>query len=242
MNMKPLIYYLLLLILALPLQAQEDISISLYGTSGLFNIATANILPDGVVVAGMSYIPKPYGLYGKSEYDEKAYYIALGYLPFLELDLKITRQVNYKNFLKSIGDRMASFRMRCIKEGKYNPALAFGMQDVAPVYGGKNAQYFNAVYVVSSKSLPVFMGGHANIHLGYGFNWHEAKRHQLLGVFGGMEYIPWHVIRLIVENDCKRWQSGVRITLFSHLQFSGTTSNFKKFSGNINLFFDLKPK
>lgn len=62
---------------------------SLIGTTGLVDIPTTHVIPDGKVAFGTGYTDRKYSVHSP-EYTQVAYYITVGYLPFLEVSLRVT--------------------------------------------------------------------------------------------------------------------------------------------------------
>ena len=213
--------------------------ISLLGSSGLVNIPTAEIVPDRNIYFGFSYIPKPYAILGQPGYSNTAYYCSIGYLPFLELNFRITRIVHWKHYTLPIGDRMASFRVRLIAEKALAPALAFGVQDIISLTENKSSRHFNAFYLVGFKTLLLPGAIKTRVHLGYGTDWMKADKHHLVGVFGGLDVSVNKHLTLIAEYDTEKVNLGARLSLMSHFHLMIAYLNARRFSGGINLSFSL---
>jgi len=234
-----LIFYLLLGSLSLCSAGGVNAGISLLGSSGLLNIPTAEILPDREICFGFSYIPKPYAFLVGPEYNNTAYYCSMGYLPFLEIDLRITRVVNWKEYTFPIGDRMASFRVRLTKEQEHLPAIAFGIQDVISLVDDKESSHFNALYLVGSKTLSLPFDMKTGIHLGIGTDWMKANEHHLVGIFGGMDLKINKFVSLIAEHDTEKINLGAKLTFLSRINLIIAFLNAESLSGGINFSFTL---
>lgn len=213
--------------------------ISLLGTSGLLNVPTAEILPDREFRFGFNYIQKPYAILGHPDHSNTAYYCSIGYLPFLEISLRITRIVNWKEYTLPIGDRMASFRVRLTKEKKLLPAIAFGIQDVMSLVDDKASCHFNALYLVGSKTLLLPFDMKTGVHLGIGTNWMKANEHHLAGIFGGLDLRINKFVNLMAEHDTEKINLGAKFTFLSRIHLIIAFLNAESFSGGINLSFKL---
>jgi hypothetical protein len=190
---------------------------SLTGTSGLVTVPTAEMLGDGEVSFGATFFNKRYFAFSNNQYHGLAYYATLGYLPFLEISLRLTRCINYPE-PQAIGDRMPSVRVRVYKEDEYIPSVVLGIHDFAAVFGGEEAINFNACYVVASKNIETNSGiGKIGFHLGYGTDWIAAFNHQFVGLFGGVSVSPKPFIVFMLEHDAEKFNIGSRATLFEHL-------------------------
>lgn len=207
-----------------PLLAQ-----SLTGTSGLINIPTAAMQGDGTVTVGMNLVDERYHGYAQEKqqgHDMIVQFASVGFLPFLEVGLRLTRGVDVPR--QAIGDRMVSVRLRVLKEGARTPAIVVGVHDIA------GTRYFHAEYILASKQVPTPVG-RVGLHAGYGGDWSSvpARAHQFVGGFGGISYSPRPWATLMAEHDAERVNAGVRLRV-GRLSFLGAAHGLDRFSGGIS--------
>lgn len=223
----------IMILLSLPLTVWGQAETCIYGHSGLITIPTAQIISDGQVAAGSGYIPKPFGVVEGTYKDNQIFFATIGYLPFMELTFGTVRIIDEP---WGIGDRTSCFRFRCINEKRYVPQITLGLHDPFGGIAEDWAQFLTALYLVGSKTLisdPVQVRG----HFGYGVDWLKAANYRLLGAFGGAD-VRYKFLSLMSEYDTEHFNYGVRISLFSHLQYSLVWLDGKTmtWSGNVSFF------
>lgn len=216
-------------------QVEHGIAQSLTGTTGLLTIPTAEMLEDGEISFGMSLINKKYlVLFDQNKgYHGMANYVTLGYLPFLEISARLTRLLDYSE-PQALGDRMASIRLRLLEENGFFPSVVLGAHSLLGA-----SRYFNASYLVASKSFRRSHQTKMGIHLGYGVGWIEAKSHQFVGLFGGVSLSPRPFITLMLEHDAEKFNWGMRLSLLGPLELLVVLLNFDTFSGGISYKFQF---
>ncbi len=118
-------------------------------------------------------------------------------------------------------DRRLNVKVRPLKEGRWWPALAFGMDDVGRldrIKDGKNLNnYFQNLYVVGSKHFDT--GGYElGAHLAYRYYVTDVNRKRR-GMAGGVTVRPsfYRPLRATVEWDGKGVNAGVDMLLWHHL-------------------------
>ena len=170
--------------LLLIFESQSGIAQSLTGTTGLVNIPTADILQDGQIYFGVGFVNKKYNTWISDEFHQTAYFVTIGFLPFMEVSLRLTRLLRYGD--NALGDRMASIRLRLLKEHEFYPSLVLGAHDFTSAFGIDMFNNFNTLYLVTSKHIQIesFLQK-IGFHLGYDTNWIKAVQHQFIGVLEG---------------------------------------------------------
>lgn len=213
---------------------------SVTGVSGDFTIPTAEILNDGELRFGSCFLPKDYmnGSEG-NKYDGLLFAGSLGFLPNLEIGLRITyfidRPDNY------MGDRMLFVRYRILSEGEYLPAVVFGAHDFFGPAGGLKTLHFNSLYLTASKNIiDMFDLTDIRLTMGYGSDIIDAAGHQFIGLFGGIVFSPLDWSELMIEYDAERWNGGMRITLFEDVKLFAGFLEFKHLSGGISAGWSLR--
>ncbi len=226
---------------------------SLNGTTGLISVPTANLAKDGEVLLGLSIGNRKYNVQ-KPKFHEYSYFITIGYLPFLEVSLRLHRNYQFVwtdemagmtgMTSQGIGDRMASIRLRLSKEGKYVPSIVLGAHDFFSAFGQSNeVVFYNALYAVVSKKLrhPGFPIGFG-LHTGYGTDWMNARHHELVGWFGGISMEAGSWMTLMAEYDTEKFNGGVAFHFFEHVQVLLALKNFDTFAGSLGCSFRLQSR
>lgn len=167
-----------------------------WGGTGLLEVPTARVIPCGHARAGFSYV-HPY----------RVYYGTLSPFPRLEIGARVTEIVGVEvPTWKHYGyykDRAIDMKLQLFPEGKYRPALAFGIMDP---FG---TRLYGAEYLVVSKQIFPF-----DFTLGIGtgrLGERPLKRRsglelfrsldtgKDLRLFGGLEFAPSDKFSLIME-------------------------------------------
>jgi hypothetical protein len=230
--MKCLVLFWMTLILTF--QYEHGAAQSLTGTTGLVTIPTGEKLNDGEISFGVNLLNKKHLDYFSGRQHSNAYFVTIGYLPFLEIGLRFTRA--WHPGPSSVGDRMASVRLKLMQERAEVPSLVLGAHDFLSNVGS----HFNALYLVASKTVPFkFPVGKTALHLGYGVDWLDARNHEFAGLFGGISWSPNKIIVLMLEHDAVRFNSGVRLFLFNHLGLLVAFQNFDSLSAGLSYRFTL---
>lgn len=209
---------------------------ALPGTSGLVSIPTALIAADGDVAAGVNVIGAHYHeYYDDGRFDENAaiaQFVTAGFLPFVEVGLRLTRIDDVPR--QALGDRMVSFRVRLLKEGRHHPGLAVGVHDIV------GTRIFHAQYAVMSKTVAT-AAGPAGLHLGYGGDVLplRAQGRQFDGLFGGVSVAPRRWVTLMAEYDGERPNAGVRLGPVHGVALLAALQNFEGVSGGVSYTFAL---
>lgn len=230
---KPI--YLVLLIQLVNISA---IGQSLSGSSGLLQIPTANFLEDKTVILGSSFLSKQLLSYSNYEYDAIAGYATLTFLPFFELSIRYTRQINRgpDGYESTFADRMPSFKLGLLKEKKNQPALAIGSNDFSPSFYSQD-QNFASYYAVMTKNL---LANNENLGLdltiGYAFKIGNASHYDMIGFFGGARiyHHKYQWLSVMVDYDSRYWNLGFRLFLFKHLHIMPVLRNGKTLEGNLS--------
>ncbi len=223
--------------LALTVEAEEGAAQALTGTTGLVTIPTADMPDDGVVAFGSGFLNKvdlPEEIFdaifpdGLGRFHGLAYYVTLGYLPFLEVSLRLTRFVDVSE-PQALGDRMVSVRLRVFQESHWVPAVVVGAHDLV------GTRVFNALYGVASKhfQLPASTGT-LGVHAGYASDAIAAAHHQFSGPFAGVSYGPAEFVKILVEHDGADVSAGVRLTLVERISALVALQHLEGFSAGIS--------
>jgi hypothetical protein len=181
--------------------------------TGLVNVPTADVLPDGVMRFGAGVVDEEWAYQGRHLMNNEVWFMAIGFLPRLEASLRATVLPEVK-LLESEDapavDRLASARLQLVSESGRRPAVAAGIDDV------RGTRLFHSLYVVATESL---RGEAPQVRLTAGFApaWLDARAHVLDGAFGGVELglCPWATA--LLDFDTEKWNSGLALTAFGRL-------------------------
>lgn len=214
--------------------------------SGLLNIPTAEIIGDGEISFGFSFITRQTMEYSNYEQDVIAPYIHLGFFPFMEIGVRLVRQLRKYEIGHNV-DRVFSLKMRLFNEADVLPALAIGIHSIPS--GTVEATHFQSLYIVSTKNFRNLLGlENVGITLGYGSDVIKAADHQFIGFFGGVAfdfdlssdfYLLTSTLSILLEHDSERFNTGVRITLFDHVKILAGLMEMKYFSGGLSMSLQL---
>jgi hypothetical protein len=211
--------------------------LSLNGTSGILMTPTADIAADGALAAGASFVDKKWAVDYRDKYDNVAYFVTLGYLPRLEMSMRVTvfpgSSFSLEDPDRSEKDRMFSLKVLALKERGHWPALALGSEDLT------GTKRFNTLFAVASKGLSLGRAGPLRLHLGYGSDQMDAKNHPLVGVFGGLAKALWKGGELLAEYDTDKVNVGLRVEPVPYVSLLVSALNFESFAGVVNVNFQL---
>ncbi len=221
-------------------------------------IPTAEFTEDGQVYTGVGYVSSPYGM----EYPDSSqkyhrripYFVTLGFLPFLEISLRVNTSPEVKggpagSAYGMFKDRCISARLRLWDGRKGFPKAVIGIHDALAVFGGTRAIHFNAFYLVLTRNIPRFTG--ASVHLGLGLSksptisndkgitWIRTK--ELSGVFLGadLRIIEW--AGFMAEYDTEMFNMGFRLGPIHGFETDLSILDLGKFSGKLSFSFELGP-
>ncbi len=207
---------------------------SLTGLQGLIVTPSAEMHPNGTFILGGSYFDHHNFEYGEYTYNGVAGYVAVTFLPFVELSFRYTselRTISREN--GNFPDRMPSFRIQFLKEQELLPSMAIGMHDISSVAGG-GAKHFEASYIVFTKNL-AFHKLHLKLNSGYGLGLLSAKHHEIKGVFAGMSlaFNQLRKLEVLLEYDSRDINTGVKLLLWDHLQLMAVARQCQYLEGSI---------
>lgn len=216
---------------------------SLTGSSGYFNIPSAEIYPDATIYAGGNYFDKNNMPFGNYKYPGVAAFVTMTFLPFMEGTIRFTRVVGPDvDHSSTVGDRMATARFRFLRERKYRPAMLVGFQNFFTTLSSGDASHFNSTYLVLTKNFKFRKVFHKiGVTAGYGIELFKSSDYQFIGLFGGAKFVfkKLEFLELMVEYDADQWNAGARITFFKHLILLGGIQGMKEFAGGVSYRFKL---
>ena len=234
------IYFFILFICLFYLRVNAQ---SLTGTSGLLTIPTGNIINDGEVYIGVSYLPEVELTRYNFNHSSLTPFISIGFLPFLEISVRSTYPVDGFEY-SATGDRMPSLRIKVLSEKELWPAVAIGVHDFFGVFGGTDAVHFNSLYIVTSKMFVQNRTIGFAATIGYGSEIIKANGHQFVGLFGGLEATisfakNYFDMSLITEYDGKKFNTGSRIKLLNHINILFGLFDLKYGSGGLSFSYNM---
>lgn len=208
---------LLAVTMLVPLPAAAEPSTS--GQTGLINMPSARIVPEGTWTLGYSFA-EPY----------TDLYSTVSLFPFLELTLIGTRIMHVAGFADNTKygdykDKRFDVKLRLMEESGNYPALAIGLQDA---YG---TRVFGAEYIAANKRF-----GLADVTLGYarsrltGFGVNDvgvkAKDNRLKGFFGGMrlKLDQASPFAFVIEHDATQYSKDRGVELSRADELRGKTN------------------
>lgn len=159
---------------------------TLSGLPGMVRMPTAEFHGDGIMTAGISFIPKEVLAYTHYEHDGLTAFSSLTFLPFLEIDLRLTRQLGLPAGANHTVDRSPGLRIRLVKESARTPSVVLGLQDLFTTAAHDVARHFGATYLVVSDIVKI-----SRIHLlpsfGYSFPFYQGNNLEFAGLYGGVK-------------------------------------------------------
>lgn len=209
---------------------------SILGNTGMIRVPTAKFEEDGTLILGSSFFDKKFLSYSQYEFDAVTAYANLTFLPFLELGLRYTRQINRPEYTRLFADRMPFFKLRVLQETDKLPTVAIGMNDFLTSVKEGNARHFAAQYLVMTKTIePENLPWQFQVSAGYGFRIGKAQNFDLAGVFGGVqirhEKAKW--VGVIMEYDARHWNTGLDFLFFKHLHLAAALRNMNTLEANL---------
>jgi hypothetical protein len=173
-------------------------SLTTDGTSGLIRIPTADVIPDGALLMGASYMDRAHSRL-RTASNAIPLMVGIGLLPNLELVGKLTILDDVDAYDWGFNmDRSFNAHYRLLRQRGLLPALAVGAQDV--MFATTASYLGEAQYVVGTWEV-----GRLRLHCGVGTD-------RLDGVFGGLDYdlLGNHRLHLMADYDTEFVNAGLR--------------------------------
>jgi hypothetical protein len=211
--------------------------LSMSGTSGMLMTPTPDLVEDRNLVAGASFVDKKWAVNNRDKYDNLAYFATMGFLPRLEVSLRLTILPGSR-FVpgaadRSIKDRMVSLKALLIREKGPRPSLAVGSEDLT------GTRRYHTFFAVMGKSFSLGPGGECRLHFGAGAGWIDAANHPLDGVFGGVSKRLWRGGELLAEYDTDKVNVGVGFEPLRNIRVVLSALNVESFAGSVHMRFRL---
>lgn len=220
---------------------------------GLLHIPSADTDSVGTVKVNANFLPKaflPEAFWlNNKRYNTFDYGFAITAFPWLEISYEMTLFYMYKNNdpTQSQGyynqDRRVNVKFRPIKEQKWWPSIAVGMDDIGRFERFRDASmsnnYFQNVYGVISKHYDT-KGNRVGIHLGYRYYPSSANKSRT-GVLGGITYRPAFLqpLRFMAEYDGIGTNIGADVLLWRRLFVQVGVIHWEGFFGGLSYHYTI---
>ncbi|MDZ7369749.1 MAG: YjbH domain-containing protein [candidate division KSB1 bacterium] len=213
---------------------------TLGGVPGFICAPTAEMLRDGTLCLGASYIPKKILNYTEHRRNAVTAFVSLTFLPFLELDLRLTRQLDLPKGVSHTVDRSPVLRIRLHRETKTLPALVLGFHDLFSTIEEGTARHFAATYLVIGKRLTL---GTWDVYpsLGYSHPLYANRQSEIEGWFGGIR-LEWRQLphlSLAADWVNQRGSFGIAVFPARWLHVKGAIIGADTFACNLCMQFSL---
>ena len=215
------------------------------GITGMVHVPTAEMASAGEARIG-AYFLNWHSLpeqIGKREYNTFNHFLALTPFSWLELSYVCTLLKRDKDADFNMKDRSFSAKVRPLKEGKWWPSVAIGMQDIGhtPTNSklGVDGAYFQNIFLALTKHLR-WKRHELGIHLAYRYYTSDYNA-KWRGIAGGVSYRPAFArnLRAMVEYTGSDVNIGVDCQLWRHLFLQASLLDGKHFSGGVSFKINL---
>jgi hypothetical protein len=213
---------------------------TLGGIPGLIRIPTADFMRDGSFYLGGGFFPKEALDYTGHQHDGLTLFSSLTFLPFFELDLRLTRQLNLPAEATHTVDRSPGIRLQLLKQTGYLPSAALGLQDLFSTISDGEARHFAASYLVLTRG---FAAGalYLSPTLGYSYPMLASRQNEFVGWFGGLRVQPrsFTSLAFLLEYDTHNTNIGFDFIIRHFVLLKFALLNFQYFSFGSSMHFDL---
>lgn len=200
------------------------------GTTGLLNTPSAEMNETGRFMIGGNFLPQRINPF---DYHTGNYFVNLTFFSFLELTYRetllkrayMTAKPKYNQ-----QDRSVTVKLQPLKEGKWWPAVAVGVNDPLSDLG---RNYYRSIYGAITKHF-LFGAHELGVTAGYQ-GWTGGQNPQKDGVFGGITYRPAFCRQLcvIAEYDTRDFNVGLTARLWNHVSLHAFTGGFDCIAGGV---------
>lgn len=204
---------------------------SLLGTTGLFNVPTAEVTPEGSFRVGYQFIDDDWAYVERDSGENEIYFFTAGFLPRLEVSIRATVFTETDFVLagqRDAADRALSARLQILHEGRW-PAVAVGIDDV------RGTRRTHALYGVATKTIgksdQIFQ---LMASAGFGSRAIDAAMYLLDGAFGGLECGFLRRATLVLEYDTEKWNTGARVVVLPGVTVQGVLFDLNTVSGGVS--------
>lgn len=250
--MKKALVCLLAALGFLPIAEAQEYS----GITGMIHVPTAETAAEGEARLGFTFLnsrflPDTYQYEG-NKYSTTNHFLAITPFSWLELAYVCTilkGEDDNGNVGHNRKDRYFHVKVRPLKEGKWWPAIAVGVQDPGRKVNESYADgeypvndYFQNYYVAASKHF--LLDRHElGVHLAYRYFTSDFNA-KWRGIAGGVTYRPSFArnLRVIAEYTGDDVNIGADCLLWRHLFLQASLQNGKYFTGGVCFRINLLGK
>lgn len=209
------------------------------GMTGMIHVPTAEMVPEGEARIGAYFLNAKFlpEQIGRKDYHTSNHFLAVAPFSWIELSYVCTLLKRNKDADFDMKDRSFNAKIRPLKEGKWWPAVALGMQDIGHAPSntelGTDGAYFQNIFMVASKHF-VWKKHEWGIHLAYRYYTSDYNS-RWRGIAGGITYRPAFArnLRAIVEYMGDDVNVGVDCLLWKHLFLQASLQNGNAFTGGV---------
>ena len=231
---------LVAVVLGLSTLLPAGVSPSLTGMPGLVHIPSADFMHDGVIYGGANLIPRQALPYSHYNNDGLVIFASMTFLPFLEFDLRLTKQLGIPPSHHHTVDRSPSIRLKILRDRGWKPALVIGLQDIFSTVEQGEARHFGSTFIVATKIFKI-----NNLLIsptaGYGFKAIKAGQYEFVGLFGGAKFqlFSHRQFSLSIEHDSESLNIGADISVLRMMNLKCAILDLQYFSFGASMHFDL---
>ena len=231
-----------------------------HATTGLLHVPSAETDSVGTFHGGFAYYDRAFLPNLMPDHNSFGYGVGITAFHWLEVSYCATMLWMHRNAKKSqpMGfyneDRRVNVKLRPLKEGRWWPAVAVGMDDVGRFKNintgtGQNNKFQN-IYAVVSKNFDIY-GHRIGAHIAYRY-YSNNKNSNRRGVAGGITYTPrlgaslqgpraWlQRPRRVVEWDGAGVNVGADVLLWRHLFVQACLVHGSGFMGALSYHYTIK--
>ena len=213
---------------------------SLTGMPGLVHIPSADFMRDGVISGGVNLIPRQALPYSRYNNDGLVVFGAMTFLPFIEFDLRLTKQLGKPPSQHHTVDRSPSIRLKILRDRGLKPAVVIGFQDIFSTVEKGEARHFGSTFIVATKIFKI-----NNLLMsptvGYGFKAIKASQYEFVGFFGGAKFqlLSHRQFSLSIEHDSATVNVGADISMLGIMSLKCAIMDLRYFSLGASMHFNL---
>ena len=213
---------------------------ALGGFPGLVRVPTADFKRDGTFYTGGSFLPKERLAYSNYQRDAFSIFASFTFLPFMEIDLRLTKQLNMPEGANHTMDRSPSLRIKVLRERGIFPAMVLGVHDFIATADEGSSRHFAASYLVLTKRLylPV---ARVSPTLGYSFPIFKKQSYEFLAWFAGVKVQPYALrwMAIVMDYDSAEFNVGIDVYPLPWIQVKCALLDRQYFTFNTSMHFNL---
>ncbi len=219
-----------------------------HGTTGLLQVPSAETDSAGTFRGGLFYLDRRFTPSKYGDYNTFGYTIGITAFPWLEVSYSATMLKYVIEGLSSEPryyneDRHVNVKLRPLKEGRWWPAIAVGMDDIgrfASIKDGLNGNnFFQNIYIVGSKHFELG-GNQLGVHLAYRY-YTTSGNTDRRGLAGGLTFRPvfFRPLRVVAEWDGVGVNVGADVLLWQRLFIQASLVHGRGFMGGLSYRYTI---